>query len=728
MSAESIENLLGKTIVNSNGDEIITSSLASKKQIILYFSAHWCPPCRGFTPLLSKAYEEYKQKFGDQAEVEVVFVSGDNDENSFKEYHKEMTFPAIPYDSVDELDLNAKFGIQGIPSLVAVDGNGEQINESIDFRSLIAAHGAEAFPLTPERVSKLEAAERLKAAQSLQDLYNGNVPFEVSIEAEIEQSKLSLEEVMSKTDNVGILLGDGDASDECYAVVKDVMDQLNKGKAKRCSIVYLGWSLYNDYSDHDEVSKKFDYSMNEIPEDVRIAVGYVVGKQLAQAPTLVILRRGTGLCGMDGKCEDANTPVLVSTDPGLQRIQKTGAEAFPWDEAAIKAFMAEKKAKVERLKSNLTDMKFLIEPEGVEGSVVLRKDHDKPLKEQLFVGDSEGVIGLYFSAHWCPPCQDFTPKLVECYEQVKASGKKFEIVFASSDSNKEEFEEYYESMKTGTGIQFLAIDYDKSDLKAALSNVFEVCGIPTLVLLKPDGTILSMDGVTAIMEGGAEAFPWDDATIKKVAEEKKEALLKKEKEIEAFQRASGNTVVKRLAGNPEDVLQDIKTKTVSLNLFSTVGAPDLFTESGVLYYELEIVKRGDCGNYPQFGFALKDGIDTCDTYTDIGVGDNKTSWGVDGDRSCKWFDGSTQCWTGEWDTGDVIGLAANIEKGLIAVSKNGNWTADGFGLAFEDETIKQGVYPCFTASTYTLKLGFDEASFKFEPPAESVWSSVKKSC
>ena len=86
MSAESIENLLGKTIVNSNGDEIVTSSLASKKQIILYFSAHWCPPCRGFTPLLSKAYEEYKQKVGDQAEVEVVFVSGDNDENSFKEY------------------------------------------------------------------------------------------------------------------------------------------------------------------------------------------------------------------------------------------------------------------------------------------------------------------------------------------------------------------------------------------------------------------------------------------------------------------------------------------------------------------------------------------------------------------------------------------------------------------------------------------------------------------
>ena len=31
------------------------------------------------------------------------------------------------------------------------------------------------------------------------------------------------------------------------------------------------------------------------------------------------------------------------------------------------------------------------------------------------------VIGLYFSAHWCPPCRAFTPKLVRAYtEHLKA--------------------------------------------------------------------------------------------------------------------------------------------------------------------------------------------------------------------------------------------------------------------------------------------------------------------
>ena len=43
------------------------------------------------------------------------------------------------------------------------------------------------------------------------------------------------------------------------------------------------------------------------------------------------------------------------------------------------------------------------------------------------------VLGLYFSAHWCPPCRGFTPKLAEWYKSVKETLPEFEIVFASSD-------------------------------------------------------------------------------------------------------------------------------------------------------------------------------------------------------------------------------------------------------------------------------------------------------
>ena len=35
------------------------SCLAGKKIVCFYFSAHWCPPCRAFTPMLKDAYEEF---------------------------------------------------------------------------------------------------------------------------------------------------------------------------------------------------------------------------------------------------------------------------------------------------------------------------------------------------------------------------------------------------------------------------------------------------------------------------------------------------------------------------------------------------------------------------------------------------------------------------------------------------------------------------------------------
>merc|ERR1712064_92414 len=56
------------------------------------------------------------------------------------------------------------------------------------------------------------------------------------------------------------------------------------------------------------------------------------------------------------------------------------------------------------------------------------------------------AVGIYFSAHWCPPCRGFAPKLAEIYNDMKAAGKKFEIVFASSDRDQTAFDEYYAEM------------------------------------------------------------------------------------------------------------------------------------------------------------------------------------------------------------------------------------------------------------------------------------------
>jgi nucleoredoxin len=56
------------------------------------------------------------------------------------------------------------------------------------------------------------------------------------------------------------------------------------------------------------------------------------------------------------------------------------------------------------------------------------------------------TVALYFSAHWCGPCQAFTPKLADVYNELKDRAEEFEIVFISSDEDQETFEEYFKSM------------------------------------------------------------------------------------------------------------------------------------------------------------------------------------------------------------------------------------------------------------------------------------------
>ena len=57
---------------------------------------------------------------------------------------------------------------------------------------------------------------------------------------------------------------------------------------------------------------------------------------------------------------------------------------------------------------------------------------------------SEGkIIGLYFSASWCPPCIGFGPKLVEFYNKFR---DKLTVIFVSSDKDEECFMEYFKEM------------------------------------------------------------------------------------------------------------------------------------------------------------------------------------------------------------------------------------------------------------------------------------------
>jgi len=121
------------------------------------------------------------------------------------------------------------------------------------------------------------------------------------------------------------------------------------------------------------------------------------------------------------------------------------------------------------------------------------------------------VVGIYFSAHWCPPCRGFTPQLAKLYTTYKGAGKNFEIVFASSDRDEKAFSEYFAEMP------WLAIPYSERECKEKLSKKFKVKGIPTLVILDTDGSVITTDGRSAVTEDATgENFPWKPKPLSEI--------------------------------------------------------------------------------------------------------------------------------------------------------------------------------------------------------------------
>lgn len=141
------------------------------------------------------------------------------------------------------------------------------------------------------------------------------------------------------------------------------------------------------------------------------------------------------------------------------------------------------------------------------------EDHDLLAKDGTKVKASSlatfDVVGIYFSAHWCPPCRGFTPRASATYEKAKKDGKSFEVVFVSSDKDEAQFNEYWGSMP------WLGLPFEKRDVKANLAKKFKVSGIPMMVLLDgKTGKVITTEGRAAMeKDPQAEKFPWLPPTV-----------------------------------------------------------------------------------------------------------------------------------------------------------------------------------------------------------------------
>lgn len=128
---------------------------------------------------------------------------------------------------------------------------------------------------------------------------------------------------------------------------------------------------------------------------------------------------------------------------------------------------------------------------------IIGKDQDVKFAD-LNLGEKH-IIGVYFSAHWCPPCRTFTPMLKKIYEECNSGTRKFEVIFVSLDRDKSQFEEYYKEMP------WYAVDYEKKEERENFAEKCGVAGIPMLILFNSKGQLLTKEGRSKVQGG---EFPW----------------------------------------------------------------------------------------------------------------------------------------------------------------------------------------------------------------------------
>ena len=144
INLQAFDALLGATLVRKRpageaatgegGDSVPLETLTLRDalgdaahSVSLYFSAHWCPPCRAFTPELARMHIKLTDNDNDNnptLQWPVIFVSLDKTPAAFLDYFSAMpsSWLAVPFED-DQLRsvLLRKLNVQGIPTLAMLD-------------------------------------------------------------------------------------------------------------------------------------------------------------------------------------------------------------------------------------------------------------------------------------------------------------------------------------------------------------------------------------------------------------------------------------------------------------------------------------------------------------------------------------------------------------------------------------------------------------------------------
>ncbi len=137
-----------------------------------------------------------------------------------------------------------------------------------------------------------------------------------------------------------------------------------------------------------------------------------------------------------------------------------------------------------------------VEPEVVAGEPSVFDDvldgnlvilDGKKLKKHELAAKPTKYYVFYYTASWCPPCQAFTPSLVDFYNKNK--NENFELVLITSDRDEDSMEKYAADKK----MPWPQVKQSKSQ---SFKGKFDhgVRGIPAVIVCDLEGKVVSANG------------------------------------------------------------------------------------------------------------------------------------------------------------------------------------------------------------------------------------------
>ncbi|XP_078513328.1 nucleoredoxin-like protein 1 [Lissotriton helveticus] len=117
------------------------------------------------------------------------------------------------------------------------------------------------------------------------------------------------------------------------------------------------------------------------------------------------------------------------------------------------------------------------------------------------------VLLLFFGASQSPTCQDFAKVLKEFFIRLTDEfyvnrASQVVLVYVSEDETEEQQDDFLRDMPK----KWLVVPFEEDTFKRELEVMFGVEDIPTVVVLKPSGQVISWNAVDEIKRLGPAAF------------------------------------------------------------------------------------------------------------------------------------------------------------------------------------------------------------------------------